>query len=151
MKNEELQLIVIEFIDRKAMTNDVGKIIKEIGEKIEKVSDLVTTITDNELVKASGEIFKFVDLGIKVNNWISQKRFEQCLKGFTNDEPTEQQLNKLEKYIDSQEKAEFVVNIFRQVLLSNSSKASLIMGRILNSVVNDGNEVMLSLIERTES
>lgn len=74
MKNEELQLIVIEFIDRKAMTNDVGKIIKEVGEKIEKVSDLVTTITDNELVKASGEIFKFVDLGIKVNNWISQTK-----------------------------------------------------------------------------
>lgn len=123
------------------MTKDVGKIFEGISEKIEKVSDLATTVTDNELVKASGEIFKFVDLGIKANNWISQKRFEQCLKGFANDEPTAQQLKKLEKYIDSPEKAEFVANTFRQVLLSNSSKASLIMGTILNSVVNDGKEL----------
>ncbi|MFC9542258.1 hypothetical protein ACFTQ7_20615 [Lysinibacillus sp. NPDC056959] len=123
------------------MSNDVEKIIEEIGEKIEKVSDFLTTVTDNELVKSSGEIFKFVDLGIKANNWISQKRFEQCLKGFTMDDPTEQQLNKLKKFIDSPVKAEFVANTFRQVLLSNSSKASLIMGTILNSVVNDEKEV----------
>ncbi|WP_342545791.1 hypothetical protein [Lysinibacillus sp. FSL K6-4013] len=123
------------------MTNDLEKIIEEIGEKIEKVSDFLTTVTDNEIVKSSGEIFKFVDLGIKANNWISQKRFEQCLKGFTMDEPTEQQLNKLKKFIDSPEKAEFVANTFRQVLLSNSSKASLIMGTILNSVVDDEKEV----------
>src|SRR5690606_38739778 len=71
----------------------------------------------------------------KINNYVIQKRFESCLKGFSEDMPTEKQLEKLKKFINSPDRAEFISDSFRKVILSNSSKASMAIGTIINQIV----------------
>lgn len=115
--------------------SDINKIMQEISEKIEGASELVEKVKDNELVKVTGDIFKFVDTAVKINNYVIQKRFESCLKGFSEDMPTEKQLEKLKKFINSPERAEFISDSFRKVILSNSSKASMAIGTIINQIV----------------
>lgn len=114
---------------------NVEVLFSEISDKIEKVSNLVEQVSENELIKFAGDTFKFVDTAVKINNFVIQKRFENCLKGFTEDIPTEKQLEKLKKYIDSPERAEFISDSFRKVILSNSSKASMAIGSIINQVI----------------
>ncbi len=71
-----------------------------------------------------------------------QKKFKSFLKGFSIDEkPTEIQLRKLKEYIDNETKAEFVADTFSKILLSNSSKACLIMGTILKDIVEMRNDL----------
>lgn len=117
---------------------NVEVLLSEIGDKIDKANNLVEKISDNEIVKFAGNTFKLVDTAVKINNFVIQKRFESCLKGFTEDMPTERQLEKLKKYIDSPERAEFISDSFRKVILSNSSKASMAIGTVINQVVIEG-------------
>lgn len=109
--------------------------MNEISEKIEVVTGLVEKAADSDIVKFAGDTIKLVDTAVKINNFVIQKRFESCLKGFTEDLPTDKQLEKLKKYIDSPERAEFISDSFRKVILSNSSKASMAIGTIINQIV----------------
>lgn len=122
------------------MTN-VENIIDEIESKIEKFSGLIETVTENDIVKTAIGASGIINTAVRINNIVIQKRFESYLKGFSDNKPTEEQLLKLEKYINSPEKAEFIADTFRKVLLSNSSKATLIMGTIMNSVLEEQKEI----------
>lgn len=120
---------------------DIEKALDTINRKIEQVSEITTKVTDNQYVKLVGEASKLVNFAVSFNNYIIQRRFEACLKGFSDDKPTEEQLTKLEKFIDSPEKAEFIADSFRKVLLSNSSETSLVMGTIIKSVISEEDSI----------
>ncbi|MCL1701609.1 hypothetical protein [Lysinibacillus sp. Bpr_S20] len=116
-------------------------LIGELFETIKDTGGAIKNVTDNELFVAATSLFKFVDVGIKAKDLASQWKFEKFLKGFTATAPTEKQLKKLKKYIDSSIRAEFIADTFKKVLLSNSSKACLIMGTILSEIVDNEKEI----------
>jgi hypothetical protein len=115
----------------------ISDTFKEITHKIESYLNLKELIIENEYLEIAGDSFKFVGLLRNISTLASRKRFESFLKTFKdNDTVTEVQLKKLVDYIDDEHKAEFISNIFHKVLTSNSSKCCLIMGSILQKIVD---------------
>lgn len=111
---------------------------KKISEFLEEKDSLL----NNKYVQLLGDTSKIINLVRGTSELILQKKFESFLKGFSiSGKPTEIQLEKLKKYIDNETKAEFVADTFSKILLSNSSKACLIMGTILKDIVEMGNDL----------
>ncbi|MEC1437406.1 hypothetical protein P9D57_01300 [Bacillus sonorensis] len=126
--------------------NDIVKNRKDILEKalksIETYMQVKDDVLDNDFVQLLGDSSKIVRFLRGSSELILRKKFESFLKGFSlNEKPTEAQLERLIKYIDDEAKAEFIADTFSKILLSKSSKACLIMGSILNSVVEDSEDL----------
>lgn len=130
------------YIDNGGMKMDkTTEVIDTLVDKIEKFNEVVETVSENDYAKFLTNTSKIVSSAVKLNNFIISKRFEAFLKGLANGEPTDRQLQKLERYIDSPEKAEFIADSFRKVLLSNSSRSSLIMGIILYTIIENEEDI----------
>lgn len=113
-------------------------IIDALGEKLGSFLDIKDSLLENEYAKLFGDSFKVVALLRKANMLVSQKRFEAFLKGFRNAEkPTEEELTKLLEYIDNEQKAEFIADTLQKILLSKSSKSCLILGTIIQDLINN--------------
>jgi hypothetical protein len=122
--------------------SNVREIVNEMAhvvtEKVHEFVELTEIVTENDFFKAAEEISSTVGVISKGANYLLQKKFEMFLKGFNENElPTQEQIDKLAKYIDNESKAEFVANTLSNILLSRSSKACLIMGSIMNSMVEN--------------
>ncbi|TWJ43933.1 hypothetical protein [Bacillus licheniformis] len=122
--------------------NDIVKSSKDTLEKalkhMESYMQIKNDFLDNEFVQLLSESSKLVGFLRSSSELIVRKKFEAFLKGFSLDEtPTEAQLERLIKYIDDETKAEFIADTFSKILLARSSKACVIMGSILNDVVEN--------------
>ena len=116
--------------------------ITNISEKLSKYLDIRDTIFENEFVEASGDSFKIIKLFKTGHDLISQRKLNAFLDGFCYDDtPTEEQLSKLDKYIDNENKAEFVATMFSRVLMSNSKLACMVMGVIINDLTNENEDI----------
>lgn len=105
---------------------------------METYMQIKNDILDNDFVQLLGDSSKIIGFLRGSSELILRKKFESFLKGFSlNEKPTEAQLERLIKYIDDETKAEFIADTFSKILLSKSSKACVIMGSILNNVVED--------------
>lgn len=114
----------------------------EIKKKISEFLEEKNSLLNNEYVQLLGDTSKIINLVRGTSELILQKKFESFLKGFSIvEKPTGIQLEKLKKYIDTETKAEFVADTFSKILLSNSSKACLIMGTILKDIVEMRNDL----------
>lgn len=114
----------------------------EIKKKISEFLEEKNSLLNNEYVQLLGDTSKIINLVRGTSELILQKKFESFLKGFSIvEKPTGIQLEKLKKYIDNETKAEFVADTFSKILLSNSSKACLIMGTILKDIVEMRNDL----------
>lgn len=121
------------------MTKDIIKldIFKNIDDKLSEYLKLKDLILESDYVEVLGDTFKVVGILRKGSQLMSQKKFVSFLKGFSkSDSPTEEQLQKLSDYINSEQKAEFIGDIFSKILLSKSCKACLIMGSIMQKIVD---------------
>lgn len=126
------------------MNNQIASYDKfnEVWEKISSYLDVKDLVTESECVEVLGDSFSIIKLLRNASNLIIQKRFESFLKGFKDTEkPTEEQLNRLLKYIDDKQKAEFISDIFSKILLSNSKLSCMIMGCIMQKIINTGDNV----------
>ncbi|MCY7449238.1 hypothetical protein [Bacillus altitudinis] len=113
-----------------------------IKKKISELLEEKNSLLNNEYVQLIGDTSKLINLVRGASELMLQKKFKSFLKGFSIDEkPTEIQLRKLKEYIDNETKAEFVADTFSKILLSNSSKACLIMGTILKDIVEMRNDL----------
>ncbi|MCY7505140.1 hypothetical protein [Bacillus pumilus] len=123
------------------MSDLVGN-IKTILEKLKNhnrsYSQLKSDIFDNDNVQLIVETSGIAKTLYKSYKFGSMLKFRAFLNGFSmNEDPTQAQLEKLEKYISvDDEKVEFISNFFSNILLSNSSKACVIMGTILKDIVD---------------
>lgn len=121
------------------MANDlaISDTLKEITDKIEYFLNLKDTIVESEYFELAGDSFKLLGLLRNLSTLASKKRFQSFLKTFKDtDVPTELQLKKLLNYIDDEHKAEFISDTFEKILASNSSKSCLIMGTILQKIID---------------
>jgi hypothetical protein len=122
------------------MDNDIVKadVLQNISSKIAEYLDIKDSIIEDDFVEVLGDSFKVIGVLRKASMAISKKKFISFLKGFSNSEiPTEQQLKRLSDYINSEQKAEFISDTFSKILLSRSTKACLIMGSILQRIVDN--------------
>ncbi|MEF2293127.1 hypothetical protein [Virgibacillus dokdonensis] len=113
---------------------------KETEYFLEKISELLNAgkeFLDNEYVKQFGQLSKMFNIIRGSAQIIANKKFERFLKGFNNGKPTDVQIKKLANYIDDEKKAEYISDTFSKVLLSNSSKACLLMGSLLHDIVEN--------------
>ncbi|WP_368929804.1 hypothetical protein [Bacillus pumilus] len=118
--------------------NILDKAIKHM----ESYLQVKNNILDNDYVQLIGDSSRVVGFLHNSSKLIHKKKFQSFLKGFSMDEdPTQAQLEKLIEYVDDETKAEFVADVFSKILFSNSSKACVIMGSILNDVVERKNEL----------
>ncbi|WP_346893555.1 hypothetical protein [Clostridium sp. UBA871] len=120
-------------------------ILGDISNKINQYLDIKEDILENDFMEVLGDSFKVLGILRRGSMAISRKRFIAFLKGFNNNEiPIEQKLKKLSDYINSEQKAEFISDIFSKILLSRSTKACLIMGAILQKIVENKNNLSYS-------
>lgn len=109
---------------------------------MESYLQVKNNILDNDYVQLIGDSSRVVGFLHNSSKLIHKKKFQSFLKGFSMDEdPTQAQLEKLIEYVDDETKAEFVADVFSKILFSNSSKACVIMGSILNDVVERKTEL----------
>ncbi|GEM_PF-4040883 len=121
-------------------------VLKEVEDKIRKYLRIKESILDNDYVELAGDTVRFIGIVRKVSSFIVQKRFESFLEGFGNDQPTEAQLKKLADYINNEKKAEYISDSISKILISKSSKACLLMGIILGSIVKEDREIRYDLM-----
>jgi hypothetical protein len=120
--------------DKEIVASDIARKALEHFNKYLEIKD---KILDNEYVQLFGEVSKVVSFVRGTNQLIINKKFQRFLEGFNEDEkPIDEQIEKLMKYVDDETKAEFISDTFTKVMLANSSKACLIMGSILHSIVS---------------
>jgi len=119
-------------------------IIDALSEKLSTYLAIKDSILENEYVELLGDCSKVYGFLRNASKLVARKRFESFLKGFRDDEePTEEQLAKLMKYIDNEQKAEFIADTFQKILLSKSSKSCLIMGTIMQDILKKKAELTL--------
>ncbi|KXZ21824.1 DNA-directed RNA polymerase [Bacillus nakamurai] len=104
--------------------------------------DLKKIIVENDYVEMFSEISPMLKFAKNIFDFAQEIKFNMFLKGFNeNDVPLDQQIQKLRKYIDNPTRAEFIANTINKILVANSSEACLIIGTILNSVVNENKDI----------
>ncbi|WP_342467292.1 hypothetical protein NSS65_13345 [Bacillus sp. FSL K6-1006] len=93
-------------------------------------------ILDNDYVQLIGDSSRVVGFLNNSAKLFNRKKLQSFLKGFSmNEDPSQAQLEKLIKYVDDEDKAEFISDTLSKILFSNSSKACVIMGTILKDIV----------------
>lgn len=111
-------------------------------EHIETYIQVKNEFLENDFVQLLGDSSKMVGFLRSASELVLRKKFESFLKGFCLDEqPNEDQLERLIKYIDDETKAEFIADTFSKILLSKSSRACVIMGSILNNIVENSEDL----------
>lgn len=95
---------------------------------------------DVDLEKAENVLSSSSRLGrlfIQGAQYVSVKRFESFLKGLgQSSDISHQQLEKLEKYVSNEKRARFICEQLDKVIKANSTRASMMMGLLLNKVMN---------------
>lgn len=87
----------------------------------------------SELISTSSSIGRLFVTGAQ---FASQKRFEYFLKGLSNGHKvSSDQLEKLEKYVSNEKRAQFLCEQLDKVVRSNSVRAAMMMGVILNETM----------------
>lgn len=122
------------------MKNEIAeKIFEQANERLKYYLEVKDKLLDNDYFELAGDLFKVAQFIKGANELIINKKFNAFLKGFSEVEtPTEKQIEKLIDYIDDESKADFISDTFTKILLSNSSKACLVMGTLLKSMVDEG-------------
>lgn len=118
-------------------TQDIQAIITNFNSKVTQYLDVKELITENDYLEVLGDSVSFIRGISSAYRLVSQKRLAHFLKGLTIDNaPTEEQLIKMTEYINSEEKAEFISDNIAKVLMSNSKKSALILGVLVNRLIN---------------
>ncbi|MBY7736290.1 hypothetical protein [Paenibacillus polymyxa] len=122
---------------------EIAKTVWErASNQLESFMKLKGEFLENDYVELVGDTSKLIGFAKKASALISQKKFEYFLKGFNSDSvPTEEQIEKLTNYINNEQRAEFISDSFSKILLSKSTKACLIMGILLNSIIEKDKDV----------
>ncbi|QBG56345.1 DNA-directed RNA polymerase [Bacillus amyloliquefaciens] len=104
--------------------------------------DLKKKIVENDYVEIFSELSPMLKFAKSIFDFAQEIKFNMFLKGFNEEDvPLDQQIQKLRKYIDNPTRAEFIANTINKILAANSSEACLIIGTILNSVVNENKDI----------
>lgn len=120
------------------------KIVDMLDDKLSLYLDVKESFADNDFIELFGDSIKIFGFLRKASKLVSQKRFDAFLKGFQDKElPSEEQIERLVKYIDNEQKAEFIADTMQKILLSKSSKSCLIMGMIVKDLLNNKAELTL--------
>ncbi|THE09171.1 DNA-directed RNA polymerase [Bacillus timonensis] len=123
--------------NKEIMLKKSNEIIDSALEHFKRYLELKDQILNNEYVQVFSELSKIAQFVKGTNHLIVNRKFQKFLEGFNeNEEPLDNQINKLVNYVTDEDKAEFIADTFTKVMLTNSSKASLIMGSILHSVIS---------------
>ncbi|NME96564.1 hypothetical protein HF847_11330 [Clostridium cochlearium] len=113
-------------------------IVQQISKKISNYLDIKDSVLKNDYIEFLCDFSKVIGFFQKSTKVLLQKKFEAFLTGFRNNEnPTEEQLEKLSNYINNEEKAEFIADTLSKILLSKSRKSCLIMGYIMQKIVDN--------------
>jgi hypothetical protein len=117
--------------------NNVVKQIPSLIEKLNSLSgeyaELKELFFDDysiELAEDSIKVLKLLNSGRK---YLEMIKFKHFIKGLNLD-TDEENIQKLIDYIDNSEKAEFVINVFDKILMSNSKLACCTIGLLLNDL-----------------
>lgn len=120
----------------------VTNIWERLSQTLETSMKLKGDFFENDYVELAGDTFKLFGFAKKASALISQKKFENFLKGFNPRQiPTEEQLKKLEKYVTNEQRADFIADSISKILLSKSTKTCILMGTLLNSIIEKDNDV----------
>lgn len=124
------------------MVEKLKEIKNKIAANLSTYSEMKKEILEDEYLALIGDASKVVTFLRGVSKIIVNKKFQKFLEGFSEGEqPLEEQMDKLLNYIDDEEKAEFISDIFTKVMLANSSKATLVMGTILKDIEKAGSQI----------
>ncbi|MFD2116362.1 hypothetical protein ACFSTH_08245 [Paenibacillus yanchengensis] len=121
-----------------------GKSVELVTDKIDLLENQIKRylnlkegIFDNEYLEIAGDTVQFIGAVKKISSLIMQKRFESFLKGFDNEDPNVDQIERLIKYVNNERKAEFLSDTLSKIMLARSTKACVIMGTLFSSLIDD--------------
>lgn len=117
--------------------NNELEVFSQLETKISKYIKLADDFVDDDLIDLFTNSFKVFKFMRSSYTFISQKKIAYFLKGLNLDnEPTVSQLNKLNNYINSEKKAEFISECVGKVIASKSKKASFLLGLLVHRLIN---------------
>ncbi len=124
-----------------SFSNELSNLVQKIQEISDEYSDMKEIFFDEyntELLEDSIKSLKLLNNSRKA---FSMMKFRYFLKGLNLNTMDSKNIEKLTKYIDNQEKAEFVTNCFDKILASNSKKSCCLIGIMLNDMIKNKKSV----------
>lgn len=113
------------------------KLLDVLNEKYNEVDNLL----ESDEVKLFGNFVKIIQILNKGSQYLKKKNFMRFLKGLNFNSISEEQLNKLARYIESKRTSDYLVQYIVELLTSKSGKACLLQGLYVAKLLKDDKEI----------
>ncbi|MDK0795934.1 hypothetical protein [Clostridium perfringens] len=128
---------------KETILQGLEKLNSSIGEYLEIRDDIL----DNDYIEVIGDISKTINFFKKINEMKAKRQLLSFIKGFNpNNNPTEEEINKLIKYVNSEKKAQFISDTLSNILFAKSRKGCMIIGSMLGYLKDNLNELPVEYI-----
>jgi len=114
---------------------------EKLEKSIENVLQKVDEILDSEETELAGDIVNILSKLNKGIIYFRKKNFLRFLKGLSFDSVTENELNKLSRYIDSKITSEYLLQYITDMLSSKSNKSCFLAGLYTAKLIQSDKEL----------
>lgn len=119
----------------------------KLNSSIEEYLEIKDEILDNDYLEVIGDISKTVKFLKSVNEMKIKRQLLSFIKGFNpSNNPTEEEINKLIKYVNNESKAQFISDILSNILFAKSRKSCMIIGSMIGYLKDNLNELPVEYI-----
>lgn len=109
-----------------------------------KVSDKISSMLNMELYKDAAEIipeikdkFEFIE---QISKFANDFKLNQAWKCIADGKNEEESINVLYNYVSNQERAFYISDAFKKIILSNSKISSAIMAYMIGEIISNGRD-----------
>ncbi|MEK4425885.1 hypothetical protein [Solibacillus sp. FSL K6-1523] len=109
--------------------------INEMKSQLLEISGVSSEILDNEIIQVLVDSSKIANVATSILNTLAEKKFTIFLKSLSGDHLSEKQQQKLREYLKKEKRKDFVLELYRKVIESQTNKAPIVLGVIANEIV----------------
>lgn len=121
--------------------------LEKLNSSIGKYLEIKDDILDNDYIEVIGDISKTVKFFKSINEIRVKRQFLSFIKGFNpNNNPTEEEINKLISYVNNESKAQFISDTLSKILFAKSRKGCTIIGAMIGYLKDNLNELPVEYI-----
>ncbi|MCH7321767.1 hypothetical protein LZ480_07655 [Solibacillus sp. MA9] len=117
------------------MSNISKSDINDMKSQLVEISGVSSEILDNEIIKTLVDTSKIVSVANSILNVLAEKKLTIFLKSLSGDNLSERQQQKLREYMKKEKRRDFVLELYRKVIESQTNKAPIVLGVIANEIV----------------
>ncbi len=129
------------------MANTTVNGLEQLNSIVEKYLKIKDEFLDNNYIDAIGDISKFLKFFKSMNEIRIKRKVLSFIEGFNlENNPTEEEIDKLILYVNNEKKAEFISDTLSKILFAKSRKACMIIGAMIGYLKDNLNELPVEYI-----